>query len=31
MESYESIEELKYPQAYEDGGIIILDNLNKKK
>ena len=26
IETYESIEELKYPQEYEYGGIIILDN-----
>ena len=25
------IEELKYPQEYEDGGIIILDDLNEKE
>ena len=27
IETYESIEELKFPQEY-DGGIIILDDLN---
>ena len=26
-ETYESVEELKYPQEYEHGGIIILDDL----
>ena len=30
-ETYESMEELKYLQEYEDGGIIILDDLNKKE
>ena len=30
-ETTESKEELKYPQEYEDGGIIILDDLNEKK
>ena len=30
IETYESIEELKYPQEY-DGGIIILDDLNEKE
>ena len=29
--TYESIEELKYPQVYDDGGIIILDELNEKE
>ena len=31
IETYESIEELKFPQEYEDGGIIILDDLNEKE
>ena len=31
IETYESIEELKYPQQYDDGGIIILDDLNEKE
>ena len=31
IETYESIEELKYPQEYEHGGIIIVDDLNRKK
>ena len=30
IEPYESIEELKYPQEYEDGGFTILDDLNEK-
>ena len=30
IETYESIEELKFPQEYENNSIIILDNLNKK-
>ena len=30
LETYDSIEELKYPNEY-DGGIIILDDLNEKK
>ena len=31
IETYESIEELKFPQEYEDGSIIILDDLNEKE
>ena len=31
IETHESIEELKYPQEYHDGGIIILDDLNEKE
>ena len=31
IETYESIEELTFPQEYEDGGIIILDDLNEKE
>ena len=31
IETFESIEELKYPQEYEDGGIISLDDLNEKE
>ena len=31
IETYESIEELKYPQEYEDGGINILDVLNDEE
>ena len=31
METYGSIEELKCPQDYEKGGIIILDDLNERE
>ena len=31
IETYECIEELKFPQEYDDGGVIILDDLNEKK
>ena len=31
IETYESIEELTFPQEYDDGGIIILDDLNEKE
>ena len=31
IETYESIEEVKFPQEYNDGAIIILDDLNEKK
>ena len=31
IETYESIEKLKFPQEYEDGGVIILDDLNEKE
>ena len=31
IETYESIEKLKYPQDYEDDSIIILDDLNEKE
>ena len=31
IETYESIEELKFPQEDEDGGIIILDDHNGKE
>ena len=30
-ETFESIEELKYPQDNNGGGIIILDDLNEKE
>ena len=30
-ETYESIEELKYLQEYEDGGIFILDESNERE
>ena len=31
IETYESIEELKFPQEYEKNSIIILDDLNQKE
>ena len=31
IETYESIEELKYPREYDDWGVIILDDLNEKE
>ena len=31
IETYESIEELKFPQEYESNSIIILDDLNEKE
>ena len=31
IETYESIEELKFPQEYNYGGIIILNDLNEKE
>ena len=31
IETYESIEELNFSQEFEDGGIIILDDLNEKE
>ena len=31
MEAYESEEELNYPQEYDNGGNIILDDLNEKE
>ena len=31
IETYESIEELKFPQEYDDGGIIMLDELSEKE
>ena len=31
IETYESIEEIKLPQEFEDGGVIILDDLNEKE
>ena len=30
IETYESIEDLKFPQEYENNSIIILDDLNQK-
>ena len=31
IQTYESKEELKFPQEYEVGGIIVLDDLNEKE
>ena len=31
IETFESIEDLKFPQDYENNGIIILDDLNQKE
>ena len=31
IETYESIEELKFPQEYDDGGIFTLDDPNEKE
>ena len=31
IETFESMEESKYPQEYENDGIILLDDLNEKK
>ena len=31
IETYELIEKINYPQEYEDGSLIILDDLNEKK
>ena len=31
IETNESIEELKFHQEYDDGGIITLDDLNEKE
>ena len=31
IETYESIEDLKFPQEYEHNSIIILDDLNQKE
>ena len=31
IETIDKIEELKYPQEYENNSIFILDDLNKKK
>ena len=31
IETYESIEELKFPQEYDDGSTIILNDLNEKE
>ena len=31
IETYDTIEELKFPQDYQDGGIIILDDLTEEE
>ena len=31
METFDNIEELKYPQEYENNSIFILDDLNEKE
>ena len=31
LETFESIDEFRFPQEYDDGGIIILDDLNEKE
>ena len=31
IQTYESIEDLKFPQEYENNSIIILDDLNEKE
>ena len=31
METYDNIEEFKFPQDYENNSIIILDDLNEKE
>ena len=31
IETYESIEDLKFPQEHESNSIIILDDINQKK
>ena len=31
IETYESIEELKFPRKYDAGGIVVLDDLNETK
>ena len=31
IETYESIKELKFSQEYNDGGVIILDDINEKE
>ena len=31
IETYDNIEELKFPQDYENNSIIILDDLNQKE
>ena len=31
IETFDNIEELRFPQEYENNTIIILDDLNEKK
>ena len=31
IQTFESLDEFKFPQEYEDGGNIILEDLNEKK
>ena len=31
IETYESIEDLKFPQEHQNNSIIILDDLNQKE
>ena len=31
IDTYETIEEKRYPQEHDDGGIIIPDDLNEKE
>ena len=31
LETFVNTDELKFPQEYDDGGIIILDDLNEKE
>ena len=31
IETYDTIEELKFPQDYQHGGIIILDDLTEEE
>ena len=31
IETCESIEDMKYPQEYENGGMIILDDLSERE
>ena len=31
IETYESLQELKFPEENEDGGINILDDINEKE
>ena len=31
IETFDNMEEMRYPQEYEDGGIIVLHDLNEKE